>query len=843
MSEEPDYSSLPLEERLVHKVWKVRLEAYEETRTQIESSRNENDVCFQNFNSHPELFKQIVTDSNVVAQESGLKLLVNYLQFGGTASIANRLKSAGAIPAICKKGLTSSRKNTKDFAIELLLLFVELSKDVNSVIEDILPLLTDRLPKLVAGSVNALAVIVNNYGCQVVSPKPIIPYLAKLFAHADKNVRAETTQLTVELYKWMGDALVKILLQELKPVQQKDLSKAFEAVKDAPEQKRYTRSQQLEIKRREEEEAAAAAATVSASTVTKDDMDIDMVDSESSIRANAVAFDPFDLAEPVDVLSKFPVDLDERIGSAKWKDRKEVLDEVLESLNSVVKVVPTADYTHFFRIIAKCMKDANIQVVENAANSAEIVIKGLQGSFPKYKHILLMPMVERTKEKKASVATALENALTAIFDATSLSDILEESIAGMKLKVPQNKIAAASFLQKCLVSSKIPPTSAEVDSIMEIGVKLLGESQEPIRQASTEMIGTLMKITGERELKSFLEKIDANRKSKIQAFFEKVDVNSKLGSSSGPSQRSGSFQPAASVTRATRPPSQVGEKKLTSGGARRLVPTSSSIPSKRGATSPVKRSDDVPKVSALGRGLTARSLASSHVPAPAHPAPTRASHDNSLSEEDRAELNELRKEKEKWLDDRARESQRLQQVETENATLKLELNQLKSTADNYVRDHNNSLLMIQQKETQISRLNNDLEDAKQKIRFLEQEIEMMNLQQKPPSFEPKTAASVGTPEKQRSRITSGELSSGVKRLSIGGDIFKESPYNKSSSISNRITSPSRMSTITNTFKDSSTSVSSELDTSDDWKRAAEVTSQLKARIEKMKARSRMGQPL
>lgn len=74
MSEEPDYSSLPLEERLVHKVWKVRLEAYEETRTQIESSRNENDVCFQNFNSHPELFKQIVTDLNVVAQESGLKL-------------------------------------------------------------------------------------------------------------------------------------------------------------------------------------------------------------------------------------------------------------------------------------------------------------------------------------------------------------------------------------------------------------------------------------------------------------------------------------------------------------------------------------------------------------------------------------------------------------------------------------------------------------------------------------------------------------------------------------------------------------------------------------------------
>ena len=98
---------------------------------------------------------------------------------------------------------------------------IEISNDPNSIVEDILPYLTNRLPKLVTGCVSCLASIIENFGCKIISPKPIVPCLSKLFAHADKNVRNETTKLTIELYRWMGDALINALFSDLKPVQQK----------------------------------------------------------------------------------------------------------------------------------------------------------------------------------------------------------------------------------------------------------------------------------------------------------------------------------------------------------------------------------------------------------------------------------------------------------------------------------------------------------------------------------------------------------------------------------------------------------------------------------------------
>lgn len=101
------------------------------------------------------------------------------------------------------------------------MIIVEYIDNPDLIIEEIIPFLGNRLPKLVAGCVTVLAAIYENFGCKIVSPKIVIPSLGKLFAHADRNVRAETTKLAVELYKWMGDSLTLILFPDLKPVQQK----------------------------------------------------------------------------------------------------------------------------------------------------------------------------------------------------------------------------------------------------------------------------------------------------------------------------------------------------------------------------------------------------------------------------------------------------------------------------------------------------------------------------------------------------------------------------------------------------------------------------------------------
>ncbi|KAL7664895.1 TOG domain-containing protein [[Candida] zeylanoides] len=731
MSDE-DYLSLSLDDRLVHKVWKVRLEAYEELTRQFEGSRGEKDECFERFNLQPHEFKKIVTDANVVAQESGILMLLKFLEFGGTATNVKNLRNAGIVLSLCEKGLSSSRAGTKDKTVKCLLMFVEITPEVDGVIEDLLSFVGARLPKLVAGCVNALAQIVANFGCQQVPVKLIIPHLAKLFAHADKNVRAETQGLTVELYKWMRDTLVSVLFGDLKAVQQKDLTRAFEKIEhEPPTQLRYTRRQQTEIERKRleaEAEAAAAAAAAASATMSGEGEDVVMEDSDTGTSGahESMVYNPLDLMDPVEILSKLPSDLSARISSPKWKDRKDVLDEVHAVLEKTVKIQPRDDYSELIRILAKCMKDANVQVVQLAANCLECLAKGLQTSFQRYQHVVLSPILERTKEKKASVAEALNDCLDQIFESSSLTDILDETLNGMKHKTPQVKIATTNFLQRCLARTSVSPSTPEIDAVMEVGVKLLTDSQEPVRHASTEMIGTLMKITGVRELNTFLEKVDDNRRAKVMEFYETVQVKAKK-------------------------------------------------------TAP-------------------------------------------------------------WLFADA-------------------------SFTHWCISSSKHMIVIKQKETQILRLSSDLESLKLKIRDLEQSLEQARMsaasrsplpsQPLPyvtdPPAQPTSPANVGhslsskylvqdqdthKPQSNRystqflneyptSRITSGELSTRVDRLSIGPEMKDRIP-------GSALSSPHKVPG--ENLRESSL----ELHNNDDsWKRAAEVTSQLKARIEKMKARSRM----
>ncbi|KAI5284518.1 Microtubule-associated protein, microtubule dynamics during spindle orientation, partial [Ascosphaera atra] len=174
-----------------------------------------------------------------------------------------------------------------------------------------LPALSHKVPKTIAANLNALTTIIRNYGCKVVEPKAILKALPKAYAHTDKNVRAEAQQLTVELYRWLKDAMKPLFWSELKPVQQTDLEKLFEDVRQEPppKQERFTRAQQV--------------AMVSSSGAPEEGGEGGEEGGESEEEEE---IDAFDLAEPVDVVSKIPPDFHDNLASKKWKDRKEILD-------------------------------------------------------------------------------------------------------------------------------------------------------------------------------------------------------------------------------------------------------------------------------------------------------------------------------------------------------------------------------------------------------------------------------------------------------------------------------------------------------------------------------------
>lgn len=794
---EEDFTKLPLEEQLGHKAWKARVNGYKTLIEEFENSTDESDECFSIVTGNLEILKNFALDSNVISQEQGILAVAKFLQFGGTPARVEKLKQTPLVRSLCEKGLSSNRAGTKSNAAECMLQLVEVSGSGDWLFEVISSFYDNRLPKLVAGCVNCTMQIVENFGCNIISPKSIIPYLAKLFSHADKSVRAETTKLTVELYKWLGDGIISLLFNDLKPVQQRDLRAEFDKVKDLkPVQTRLTRAQKESAALRADDSKPAAS-------------DMDVVE-ESDQRQE---LDPFDLVDPIDVLTKIPSTFSQKLSSPKWQERKEALEE----LNNILKTAPKmadGDYSDLVRSLTKPLKDANIQVVQLTANSIECLSKGLRSEFRKYQNLVLSLMIDRTKEKKPLVSQALFDAMFSIFQYSSLLDILDDTILGMKHITPQIKISSMKYLQRCLAVTKYPPKASQVDQIMEIGVKLLSDSQEPIRQASTELIGTLMKISGERELKKRLTSIDENRLAKVKEVYDKVEVAVTKSNES-------SSNPASSSIPKNSTPSDFSFKPRNGSKNLEPAPLMKAIPTKRMATSPARREKSLTK--APTNGFTSRTLTQSKIAFEPPSKPASGTVSPGLQEEFELIKNEnalLQSRCEQLFDYKQSKENELAALKADNALLKSKVEQLESE----LSDRNTA---SRQKDITIARLTSDYDNAQIKIKSLEQKVEMAKLLQSPltQSLLPPIASDSSrfspfrSPERlSKSRTTLHELSSRVDRLSIEG-ILPES---------------NNLGDTNKEKKDYNFSGEE-----DSWRRAAEVTAELKARIEKMKQRNKM----
>ena len=115
-----------------------------------------------------------------------------------------------------------------------MLMLIEVCNASDAVLDPVVKGFDNKTPKLVAACEHVVTAALSAFGPKVVSPKMFMKELPKLFGHTDKLVRDEVGRLvpccircsqctqakalTVELYRWLGDAL-KPGLSELKPVQ------------------------------------------------------------------------------------------------------------------------------------------------------------------------------------------------------------------------------------------------------------------------------------------------------------------------------------------------------------------------------------------------------------------------------------------------------------------------------------------------------------------------------------------------------------------------------------------------------------------------------------------------
>jgi hypothetical protein len=781
------------------------------------------------------------------------------------------------IATIAEKGLPSTRPAAKQKALEALMLYVETDKP-DPVIEELLPILSHKQPKVIAATLDALAQIYHAYGCKTIEPKPVLKLLPKMYGHADKNVRAKAQELTVEFYRWLKEAMKPLFWSDLKPVQQTDLDKLFEKVKDEPppKQERLLRSQQAA-----KERAAAAPGA-----------DEDYAEEEEEA---AIDLEPE--FEAVDVFPNIPNDYNERLGSSKWKDRKEVLEEVQKALNH--PKIAEGPFDDLCRGFAKSMKDANIAVVTTAANCVELLALGLKKSFARYRKDVMAAMMERLKEKKQSVTDAIGAALDAAFASTNFQDCLEEILEFLKHKNPQVKLESTRFLIRSLKATREAPTPEQAKAMAETSTKLLTESQEVQRSAGAEVLGTLWKIMGDRIMNAHLDGLDEIRKTKIKEYFDSAEVKAKYkpkaaappkpvappptkkpmgkrpapGGTKKPAPAARAPPPAAApavedtAPLAPKPTSRPGVSKLGGpkpglagprlGGLKKpgsaLPPPS---PARPIASPPPEEFEAPPQPKfGAGRGLAGRPLGRPAAEPAAAPAPQAPA---GLSLVERAELDELRAEVE-------RVRRQNEDLRSERTKLTSQIHELQNQNAQLIEDHTRDVLSIKAKETQLVRARSDYEAAEQTVQNQRREVDRLKRElsrqvraTSPPPTEigeqiytdntngarlgDSGYGSHGLYGRQERRFASGPGSPGgdgkenfdaLSRPSsnLSG---KLSPLRADASAKSSISSRGggRLSPAENgTSRAGSSQAASGAES---WKRAAEVTQNLKQRIEMMK---------
>ncbi|XP_072518967.1 cytoskeleton-associated protein 5 isoform X2 [Salminus brasiliensis] len=550
MGDDSEWMKLPIDQKCEHKVWKARLNGYEEA---LKLFQRIGDEKSPEWGKYLGLIKKFVTESNAVAQLKGLEAALVFIE---NAHVAGKT-TGEVVSGVVSKVFNQPKARAKELGTDICLMYVEIEK-AEIVQDELIKGLDNKNPKIVVACIETLRKALSEFGSKIITLKPVVKVLQKLFESREKAVRDEAKLLAVEIYKWIRDAL-RTPLQNINSVQLKELEEEWVKLPTGvPKQSRFLRSQQ-DLKAKFEQQQATGG----------DEGDGDD-DEEPDVRV-----DPYELLEAVDILSKIPKDFYEKIEAKKWQERKEAL-EAVEALTKNPKL-ESGDYGDLVRALKKVVgKDANVMLVTLAAKCLAGLATGLRKKFGTYAGHVVPTFLEKFKEKKPQVVQALQEAIDAVFLTTTLQNISEDVLAVMDNKNPSIKQQASLFLARSF--SHCTPTTlpkSVLKPLCAAFLKQVNDSAPEVRDAAFEALGTAMKVVGEKAVNPFLADLDKLKLDKIKECADKVElVGGKKGGGGGGQKKE---KPAAKAAPVEEPP-----PKAAAGPPKKAPPAKASGAPKKG---------------------------------------------------------------------------------------------------------------------------------------------------------------------------------------------------------------------------------------------------------------------
>ncbi|EDX12733.1 GD19072 [Drosophila simulans] len=503
MAEDTEYKKLPVEERCVHKLWKARVDGYEEAAKIFRELDDEKSPEWSKFAG---LIKKMVVDSNALAQEKGLEAALIFVENSGLAG-----RTVGDVmTGIVQKCIAAPKTKTKELSVQVALMYVEIEKQ-EAVVEELVKGMEAKNPKIVSACVAATTLALREFGHKVIGVKPLIKKLAPLMSDRDKAVRDEGKQLAVEIYRWIGAAM-KAQISTLPQVTLKELEDEFDKLKgERVEPSRYLKSQQ-------EKQAKIADAAATEDAYNEDDGE-----------AGVEEIDPMDLLDPVDILSKMPKDFYDKLEEKKWTLRKESL-EILEKLLTDHPKLENGEYGALVSALKKVItKDSNVVLVAMAGKCLALLAKGLSKRFSNYASACVPSLLEKFKEKKPNVVTVLREAIDAIYGSTALKGQQESIVESLANKNPSVKSETALFMARALTRTQPTALNKKLLKLLTTSlVKTLNEPDPTVRDSSAEALGTLMKLMGDKAVTPLLADVDPLKMAKIKECHDKAEIKIKV---------------------------------------------------------------------------------------------------------------------------------------------------------------------------------------------------------------------------------------------------------------------------------------------------------------------------
>lgn len=549
-------ASLPLSDRIVHKHWKVREDAYEKLAEKFDVAEEDAKIYSDFFSS----LGKIVRDANAPAQLKGFDALCNYADAAPPQLV--RRATADVVKGIVEKGL-AGRPANKNRAIETFAMFV--GADAGDVAVDVIVTVgfKHKTPKVVVAAVEAVTKALEDYGSIAVPLKPVAVKLPPLLNHAQESVRNVAKALLILMQRWVGSKAVEPVLKDAKEVIKKEMETIFEKNNKLGKLKPKKRTRAMEQRARNRGVA-------------------EVVDEDDGFGEAGVEEEEVDLSEEINLLErlakeKIQIDPDTvkdwftAIDSKRWNARKDALDVAVKILDGV-RLIPVSYQEIFSRLRKIIPKDPNVNVVASAAKLVGAMACGLKKNFPPgMAKAIMLDLFSRLKEKNPVVVHPVCAALDELHQKRCIRffEHFDEIKSAAEHKVPKARCELHLWLGRCLLNGTagIDLKGTPLKVLGALFLKASDDSSPDVRDAALANLAALQKLVGERNVKAYLEKLDKKRKDKVASILESLPEPSKVppsAASSGPAAntRLKAAQQRASASPSSTPSTTKGNKLL-----------------------------------------------------------------------------------------------------------------------------------------------------------------------------------------------------------------------------------------------------------------------------------------